>query len=220
MDQLIQFSGFDLRNEKISIDGKNRCGNIQWVPFEEHPKGINYIPRFDENEDPIDVPYEPTSIWYDPEVDGEGLVQNPGAEGDKDAGTEDNQDQPPIDTNLDKMHADLSDAIKSVEEEEIEQGSKEDHPANSDLEKMHQALSQKIGALRGVGRKAKDKVNDVKGFLHEHPLITPAQVHGFQQLPLFVQCNVFILIFGLCFFIYRSKGTGRAFRQKNSKRND
>ncbi len=65
LDQLIQFSGFDLRNEEISIDGKNRCGNIQWVPFTEHPKGVNYIPQFDNlTEDPLDLPYDPSSIWY------------------------------------------------------------------------------------------------------------------------------------------------------------
>ena len=39
LDQLIQFSGIDLRNKRDTIDGKNRCGNLQWVPFVEHPKG-------------------------------------------------------------------------------------------------------------------------------------------------------------------------------------
>ena len=48
LDQLIQFSGIDLRNKKSSIDGKNRCGNIQWVSFVEHIKGVNYIPKFNE----------------------------------------------------------------------------------------------------------------------------------------------------------------------------
>ena len=69
LDQLIEFSGIDLRHEKVSIDGKNRCGNLQWVPFEEHPKGVNYIPPFDEvTEDPLDLPFDKTSIWYGMEI--------------------------------------------------------------------------------------------------------------------------------------------------------
>lgn len=63
IDQLIEFSGFDLRNRKVTIDGKNRCGNIKWVPFTEHPFGVNYLPRFDENEDPLDVP-DSSSVWF------------------------------------------------------------------------------------------------------------------------------------------------------------
>jgi len=62
IDQLIEFSGIDLRNEKPSIDGVNRCGNVQWVPFEEHSKDVNFIPSFDENEQPLDEPDE-TSVW-------------------------------------------------------------------------------------------------------------------------------------------------------------
>jgi hypothetical protein len=210
LDQLIEFSGFDLRHEKVSIDGKNRCGNLQWVPFEEHPKGVNFIPKFDENENPLSIPYDPTSIWYDPKDDGKGLL--------KKNGTKEN-DESPIDANYEKMHAALADTINAVEKEE-EEDSKEEHPLEADLSKMHKALEEKMGALRGVGRKAKEKVKVVSGYLHEHPLISPRQVHGFQQLPLFVRCNVLILILGLVFFIYKSKGTGRSYRNKRSKRQD
>ena len=63
IDQLIQFSGIDLRHSKVTIDGKNRCGNIQWVPFEQSSRGVNYIPQFDENEEPLDIPDE-GSVWY------------------------------------------------------------------------------------------------------------------------------------------------------------
>jgi len=62
IDQLIEFSGIDLRRSQNS--GRNRCGNLEWVPFIEHPKGMNYIPKFDEKEDPLDA-YDPTSVWYD-----------------------------------------------------------------------------------------------------------------------------------------------------------
>jgi hypothetical protein len=30
----------------------NRCGNLQWVPFVEHPRGPDFIPQFDDNEMP------------------------------------------------------------------------------------------------------------------------------------------------------------------------
>ncbi|KAL7438674.1 hypothetical protein ACHAXH_005501 [Discostella pseudostelligera] len=81
LDELIQFSGVDLRHRKASIDGVNRCGNLQWVPFIPHPRGVNYIPKFDEEENPMDLPYDKTSVWYDPLVDGSGgnLVSRQGA---------------------------------------------------------------------------------------------------------------------------------------------
>lgn len=211
LDKLIQFTGFDLRHQKVSIDGKNRCGNLQWVPFEEHPKGVNYIPGFDsETEYPIDLTYESTSVWYSQDrKSGETAVEdNKTAE----------ENKIPGDAKLEKKHADLAATIDAVEKGEKEIMDEGEHPISRDLDKMHEALSQKIGALRGVGKKAKEKVKAVKSYIHEHPLITPEQVHGFQELPLFVQCNVFILLFGLFFFIWRSKGTGRAFKRDTTKK--
>ena len=64
LDQLIQFTGIDLRNAKPSLDGKNRCGNLRWVPFKQHVKGVNYIPKFDSDENPLDE-IDETSIWFD-----------------------------------------------------------------------------------------------------------------------------------------------------------
>jgi len=63
LNQLITFTGFDLPHMKISIKGENHCGNLRWVPFTEHQNGVNYIPKFDLNENPIDVPKE-GSVWY------------------------------------------------------------------------------------------------------------------------------------------------------------
>ncbi len=112
LDQLINFTGFDLRNEKISIDGKNRCGNIRWVPFEEHPKGVNYIPRFDnETEDPLD-PYDPSSIWYEEPVDAKNNA------GDDGAGLPENFD-------LGKQHAAMEEAVEV--EEVVTNGLDEKH---------------------------------------------------------------------------------------------
>jgi len=72
LDQLMQFIGIDLRNRKNAIDGFDRCGNLQWVPFVEHPRGVNYIPKFDDiDESPLDLPYDPTSVWYDPNDGGD-----------------------------------------------------------------------------------------------------------------------------------------------------
>lgn len=63
LDQLIEFSGIDLRNAKPTIDGKNYCGNLRWVPFVEHINGVNYIPPFDSDENPIDD-YDEASVWH------------------------------------------------------------------------------------------------------------------------------------------------------------
>lgn len=77
LDQLIQFSGIDLRHRKPSIDGKNRCGNIQWVPFVEHPNGVNYIPEFnDTTEEPLDLPYGEDSVWHDLNIDAGGFTSH------------------------------------------------------------------------------------------------------------------------------------------------
>mmetsp|Transcript_18832 Transcript_18832/g.54490 ORF Transcript_18832/g.54490 Transcript_18832/m.54490 type:complete len:721 (-) Transcript_18832:17-2179(-) len=73
VDQLVEFSGVDTRNAKFPVDGRNRCGNLRWVPFAPHPRGVNYVPRYDdETEDPLATednfpPWEDsTSVWYDP----------------------------------------------------------------------------------------------------------------------------------------------------------
>lgn len=68
LDQLIQFSGVDLRHKRNTIDGMNRCGNLQWVPFVEHPQGPNFIPQFDDNEMPLNM-YDVSSVWFDPSID-------------------------------------------------------------------------------------------------------------------------------------------------------
>lgn len=56
LDQFIAFSGIDTINRRII---ENRCGNIEFVPFKEHPLGPNYIPKFD----PVTEYY--ADKWYD-----------------------------------------------------------------------------------------------------------------------------------------------------------
>lgn len=61
MDQAIQFSGFAVNN-RTSLG--NRCGNLDFVPFIEHPKGADYVPRFDPvTFEPLDEP-DVGSIYY------------------------------------------------------------------------------------------------------------------------------------------------------------
>lgn len=62
--QLMEFSGIDPVHKRQIRD---RCGNIEYVPFKEHPLGPDYIPRFDENFDPLDEPDE-GSVYYDPNM--------------------------------------------------------------------------------------------------------------------------------------------------------
>jgi hypothetical protein len=44
LDQAIEFSGVDTRNQVIL---GNRCGNLAYVPFKEHPFGASFIPPYD-----------------------------------------------------------------------------------------------------------------------------------------------------------------------------
>jgi hypothetical protein len=61
--QLMEFSGVDPIHKATLRD---RCGNIEYVPFKEHPLGPDYIPRFDEvTYAPLDEPDE-GSIYYQP----------------------------------------------------------------------------------------------------------------------------------------------------------
>eukprot|EP00607_Mallomonas_marina_P009962 CAMPEP_0182419262 /NCGR_PEP_ID=MMETSP1167-20130531/3706_1 /TAXON_ID=2988 /ORGANISM="Mallomonas Sp, Strain CCMP3275" /LENGTH=455 /DNA_ID=CAMNT_0024594045 /DNA_START=267 /DNA_END=1631 /DNA_ORIENTATION=- len=62
LEQAIAFSGIDTKNQKTLFNG---CGNLEFVPFQEHVLGAEYIPRFDETEAPLDEP-DPGSIYFDP----------------------------------------------------------------------------------------------------------------------------------------------------------
>jgi hypothetical protein len=117
LDQLINFSGFDLRHEKVTIDGKNRCGNIQWVPFTEHPKGVNYIPSFDnETEDPLD-PYDPSSIWYKDGDNEEGLPENLDLDKKHAALQEEVEAEEVVMNGLDEKHSELLKEIQEAEDQ-------------------------------------------------------------------------------------------------------
>ncbi|KAL7502615.1 hypothetical protein ACHAXN_000548 [Cyclotella atomus] len=235
LDELIQFSGIDLRNRKVTIDGKNRCGNIQWVPFTEHPKGVNFIPRFNETtEDPLDVPYDKTSVWYDPRVDGvaAGLVARA-------VKTEVEID--PAEVAKLKVEEEAAHAAHEKEAKELARG---------DLHEEHKALKEKLSAqLRDVPQspevghrevisnaaaaalKAEQMENQVhkfpplirgadsgipKGRFHLGPMKMMSK-HGIQHLPMQIQLSIFIMVIGICAAVIVSTGSksrGGATRSK------
>ena len=61
-EQLVEFSGIDTKNQKIL---GNRCGNLELVPFKEHPWGADYIPQFDSVTDEYMDVRDPGSIYFD-----------------------------------------------------------------------------------------------------------------------------------------------------------
>ena len=61
LDQAIAFSGVDTRHHLIL---GNRCGNIDFVPFKEHPFGPDYVPEFDAITEKFLGPRDPGSIYY------------------------------------------------------------------------------------------------------------------------------------------------------------
>lgn len=62
LDQAIAFSGIDTKNREIV---GNKCGNLDYVPFTEHPFGVEFVPRFDPvTEAPMEV-VDPGSIYFD-----------------------------------------------------------------------------------------------------------------------------------------------------------
>ena len=61
LSQAIEFSGVDTRNRLIL---GNRCGNLNFVPFIEHPFGPNYVPSYDPISEVYLSPRDPGSIYY------------------------------------------------------------------------------------------------------------------------------------------------------------
>jgi hypothetical protein len=236
LDQLIQFSGFDLRHQKVTIDGKNRCGNIQWVPFQEHPKGVNHIPSFDnETEDPLE-PYDPSSVWYqvdgkEKEDDEEGIPPDMNL-GDMHAQLQEKVDAGELANNgLDQKHKELMNQLSQNGEDDTEKSANEVDDVEVEVsEDLHVFVTEKktagpvhLGPLRGFN-KLRDTAHDGAQVLSQ--LIgknsmssSSAKVeHGFGSLPMFVKINVFLLIFGVAIAIFRSAGTGRAFKTNFRKR--
>merc|ERR1719354_951954 len=234
LDQLFNFSGVDVRNKKKSIDGKNRCGNISWVPFHEHPKGVNYIPSFDDkSEAPLDLPYDPTSVWFVPDIDKKIVDEND----QMDAG------------DLQDMHAALQEDIKaddksmSVKQKDIDDEDDIKMVAGNELQNQHEELFkniikekvEEVIAEKQITSNAEalhldekiikipqnrseparslktGKGKMIRGFLVKHHFIRPED-HGIHNLPPVILCSVLLLFLGLIVSIAKSTGTGRSLK--------
>jgi hypothetical protein len=227
LDELIEFSGVDLRHKRATIDGKNRCGNIQWVSFIEHPKGANFIPTFDDTtEEPLDLPYDKSSVWYDPQIDGAGagmtsrdVIENEEAPKEKEL-----------------RHAEEK-AAHAVFKEEAKQLAGNSHHA--DEHKRLAAALEEDGAERGhkevvssaAAAALKAEQMEKEGVVVFPPLLRGSpqsalttgklflsqKKHGIEHLPIQVKIAVILMIFGLCAAVITS-GSGRGRRKKNSKK--
>lgn len=68
--QAIEFSGVDLVNTKIL---SNRCGNIKYITFKQHPLGPNYIYKFHSTSESYEDIRDPFSIYYNSNNDSQRL---------------------------------------------------------------------------------------------------------------------------------------------------
>ena len=226
LDDLIQFSGVDLRHRKATIDGKNRCGNLQWVPFIEHPKGVNFIPTFDDiTEEPLDLPYEKTSVWYDPHIDGAGagMVSREIIK----------EKEDPKEKEL--RHAEEKAAHATFKEEAKKLAGSNHH---ADEHKRLAAALEEDGAKRvhkevvssAAAAALKAKQMEKEGVVIFPPLLRGSsqsalakgrlflsqKKHGIEHLPIQVKISVVIMIFGLFAAVITSKRFGRT--KKASKK--
>ena len=242
LDDLIQFSGIDLRHKKPSIDGVNRCGNLQWVGFIEHPKGPNHIPKFnDKTEDPLEIPYEKSSVWYDPRVDGHGggMVSRE---------TEEEKEYP----------AEVERKRKEEEAAHAEHKKEAEKLASSSLHEDHLALAAELAAAdadqisvhdssavaahrevisgaaaaalkseqmdkAGAGAQIFPPLRGVPGvgqgiprgrFFFSKISMTK---HGVEHLPIQVKLAVLVMVLGICFAIIASGGEKRQKKAKSKK---
>lgn len=224
-----------MRHRKVTIDGKNRCGNIQWVSFAEYPKGVNYIPRYNETtEDPLDLPYDKTSVWYDPQIDGvgAGLVARA-------VKTEEVQDL----AILEKEKAEEEEAHAAHEKEAKEL-------AGSDLHKEHQALKEMLlaheaelpqspeaghrevisnAAAAALKSEHMEEVHVFpplirganggipKGRFHVGPMKFMSK-HGVEYLPMQIQLSIMIMVIGICAAVIVTTGNVSTMTSKSKKR--
>lgn len=47
LEQAAAFTGVDLKHWQVDNRANNRCGNLEYIPFKEHPKGAAYEPKYD-----------------------------------------------------------------------------------------------------------------------------------------------------------------------------
>mmetsp|Transcript_27492 Transcript_27492/g.42656 ORF Transcript_27492/g.42656 Transcript_27492/m.42656 type:complete len:288 (-) Transcript_27492:288-1151(-) len=231
LDQLIDFTGFGLRERKITIDGKNKCGNTRWVPFREHTKGVNYIPRFDAEENPLDPPDE-TGIWYEGqgkigEVSGAGAVQNKVVE--KKMVSAEQRIERAIET-ADVMRAEKKETFEGqvqISDAEEEESSEEEYEAHiMSFNDVPDHVAKKIAAsvqssrsnsiLHPPSQGISSKVSNLRASGNTQLRISH---HGFGHLPLPIKLGVIVLTIGLCmtFLLNMSSSSSRKILRKRRK---
>jgi len=193
LDQLIEFSGIDLRHAKPSLDGKNRCGNIRWVPFIEHSNGVNYVPKFDKDENPLEL-YEKGSIyhpnspigWEHHSTEVPKEHKREGVKGKRTDGS-------------DKSAA----ATDYVRPQQLEQ------PVITSAEQLGKIIEEK----RALRASVDGRDGPLKAFISATP-----QAPGFQQLPLAVQGSVIFLVLGIIGSLVVSAVSGDHRRNRKLKK--
>ena len=220
----------------MTIDGKNRCGNIQWVPFAEHPKGVNFIPRYNETtEDPLDVPYYNTSVWYDPRIDGVGaglvsrevkvevedpaVVEKKKAEAEAAHAEHKKEAKELAGGNLHEEHKALAEVLLS-HEAEVPQSPEVGHRevisnAAAAALKAEQAEDEEVHIFPPLLRGAESGIP--KGRFHLGPMKLMSK-HGVQHLPIQVQLSVMIMVIGICAAVIVSVGGKSKNTSKSKKR--
>jgi len=200
LDELIQFSGIDLRNRKVTIDGKNRCGNLRWVDFEEHPQGVNYIPKFDGDENPLDEPDE-SSVWYNKALSE--IIEEKQLEitSEKQSEiTEEKQSRFHSERTVAHPRPYLKAGVKSRKHNRISELLPPRQSATAKLEKdtLHPVIL-KTKSLRAL-----------KNILVAENLTQ----HGINKLPVLIRLSVLLLLLGLAISIILTKGTGNRRKKK------
>ena len=173
IEQYIDFSGIDVGNNKMVGDEKKRCGNLQWIPFSEHPSGADYIPRFhDTTFDPIDD-FDETSIWHGKHSKIQGAIQT---------------------SNDDDGTGEVRNIVKHFKGEKggLPHDGEKSKVAKDAIHFQPGITPQKKMATKRLG----------------HPTAVKRHHAGLHKLPLMVQLSVVILILGVAFSIWLSKGTG------------
>lgn len=193
LDQLIEFSGIDLRHAKPSLDGKNRCGNIRWVPFIEHSNGVNYVPKFDKDENPLEQ-YEKGSIYHpnNPIVWEQHTTEVP-------------KEHKRVGTTGKVIDGSGKSATSSVHglPQQLEQ------PVITSAEQ----LGNKIEEKRALRAAVDGRTGPLRALISGTP-----QAPGFQQLPFAVQGSVIFLVLGIIGSLVISAFSGDHKRNRKLKK--
>ena len=209
LEQFVAFSGIDTAISEFPFDGKSRCGNLQWISFPEHPKGAEYIPRFDDrSEDPVDSP-DTTSVWY--EDKGAGPDRENVQYKDPLANLEDfkeyHVESPEKRIGIGKIEkeAKAKDVIKDEKDHgRSKQGASVSH-ATPTVTMLRSDHNQPHDSSSRPGKQVPSVLGPGKHLRHSKSKASKAGLH---KLPPLVQVSVVFLVLGVALSIFIQKGTG------------